>query len=246
MPVSVTSTSATRVSRVRALHDRRAREESGRFLAEGPAIVRSALEANLVEELWATEPWLTDFPADVIATDAVMRAVAETQHPQGVLAVCRQPQWSLAEIWDAPGPVVYLDRIADPGNLGTIIRTGAAVGAAGVLLSPDSVDPFNGKVVRSSAGAICRVPVVPEVADLAGLGGRKLFATTPHGGISLFAADLTGQVCWLIGSEAHGLAGELSASADCAISIPMVPGTESLNAAVAAAVCLFTAFGDTP
>jgi len=209
-------------------------------------VVRSAHAADLIEELWVTEEWNNEFPADVIASESVMRAAGETDHPQGVLAICRQPKSDLDAMWSAPGPIVYLDRISDPGNLGTIIRTAAAVGAAGVALSPQSVDPFNGKVVRSSAGAVCSMPVAVNLSDPMSRTGRRFLATAPAGGASLFEADLSGPVCWLIGSEAHGLDPQLQSGADAIVTIPMAPGTESLNAAVATAVCLFTAFRDTP
>lgn len=251
MPVRLTSTKSPRVSQLRRLHDRAERRSTGLFIAEGPDLVRAALQANAVEELWATEQWLADFTVDVIASDQVIRAVAETEHPQGVLAVCRQPAATLNDVWAAPGQIIVLDRISDPGNLGTIIRTAAAVAAAGVLLLPRCVDPFNGKVVRSSAGTIFRVPIVSEITvdDLAGLSGRRYLATataTAAGqGGSPFALPADPRVAWLIGSEAHGLAPDVAALAETQVAIPMVRGVESLNAAVAAAICLYAVFAQT-
>lgn len=220
------------------------------FIAEGPSLVRAALAAGAVEELWATEAWADQFDADVIASDRVARAVSETDHPQGVLAVCRQPRADLHAIWNAPEQVLVLDRVADPGNVGTIIRTAAAAGAAGLVLLAGSVDPFNGKAVRSSAGAIFHIPMVSDVAsaDLAALGGRTRIATTAADGTSLFAQPVAQNVAWLLGSEAHGLTPEVDALADTRVRIPMAPGIESLNVAVAAALCLYSvvAATDTP
>jgi RNA methyltransferase, TrmH family len=250
VPVRLTSPKSPRVSQIRRLRDRTVRRSTGLFLAEGPELVRAALHADAVEELWATEQWLGEFSADIIATEQVLRAAAHTEHPQGVLAVCRQPSAKLTDIWAAPGQVVVLDRIADPGNLGTIVRTAAAVGAAGVVLLPECVDPFNAKAVRSTAGAIFQVPIVSDVSvqSISALDGRTLIATKAGGGQSPFALAAQPRPAWLIGSEAHGLAPEVAALAQTQASIPMVAGVESLNAAVAAAICLYAGFAgtDTP
>lgn len=250
MPVRLTSPKSPRVSQLRRLRNRAERRSSGLFIAEGPDLVRAALHADAIEELWATEQWLAEFTADVIATDQVLRAAAETEHPQGVLAVCRQPAAVLAEVWAAPGQFVVLDGISDPGNMGTIIRTAAAVGAAGVALLPGCVDPFNGKAVRGSAGAIFHVPVVTEVTieDLAEQPGRRCIATTAGEAMSPFDLPADPRVAWLIGSEAQGLTPEVVALAETRVSIPMARGVESLNAAVAAAICLYAVFAgtDTP
>lgn len=250
MPTRLTSPKSPRVSRIRRLRDRAERRSTGLFVAEGPELVRAALRSGAVDEVWATDQWAADFSADVIVTEQVLRAAAETQQPQGVLAVCRQPAADLTDIWAASEQVVVLDGIADPGNLGTIIRTAAAVGAAGAVLLTGCVDPFNGKAVRSTAGAIFQVPVVADVAipSLAALTGRTLIATTAAGGQSPFAFADEPRPAWLIGSEAHGLSPEVAAMADTHVTIPMAAGVESLNAAVAAALCLYARFAttDTP
>ena len=250
MPVRLTSPKSPRVSQLRRLRDRAERRATGLFVAEGPELVRAALHAGAVEESWATEQWLGEFSPDVVVTDQVLRAAAETEHPQGVLAVCRQPVADLPAVWVTPGQVIVLDHLSDPGNMGTIIRTAAAVGAAGVVLLPGCVDPFNGKVVRSTAGTIFQVPIVTEtnIDELTALSGRRFIATTAGDGISPFHISADSRVAWLIGSEAHGLASEVAALAETRVSIPMAAGVESLNAAVAAAICLYAVFtgSDTP
>ncbi len=264
-PARLTSTSSDRVKAVRALHDRAGRRKAGRFLVEGPQAVRAALSASsgagvVVREIFADDDAGSAF-ADVMqaasaagvavvpVTDRVLAAMAETAQPQGVLAVCDllTPP-ALSDVLGAQGPVVVLDAVSDPGNVGTVVRTAAAVGAAGVLLTPGSADIHNGKVVRSTAGALFGLPVLPgvtidDLADGARGAGRQIVVTAGDGATDLFAAVGTGAVgdrtCWIIGSEAHGVGAQARAAADLAVRIPMAPGPESLNAAVAAAVVLY-------
>lgn len=261
----LTSTSSERVKAVRALHDRAGRRKAGRFLVEGPQAVRAALAAVaetgvVVREIIADDDAglaFADVVDDAVAlgipvtlvTDRVLAAMAETAAPQGLLAVCDllvSP--SLSTVLDRPGPVVVLDAVTDPGNVGTVIRTAAAAGAAGVLLTPGSADVHNGKVVRSTAGALFAIPVVRgvEVEELAAAvrrGGRTLAVTAGEAADDLFTAARAGRVgertCWVIGSEAHGVGAAARAAADRFVRIPMAAGPESLNAAVAAAVVLY-------
>lgn len=256
----MTSAASDRVTAVRALHSRQGRRKSGRFVVEGPQAIRSALANGvLVHDLFVDED--TVAYSDVISgarsagarltwvTSAVLTAMSETRQPQGVLAVCDLlPEGDLDAVMAAPGPVVVLEAVSDPGNVGTIIRTADAAGAAGVLLTPTSADIHNGKVVRSTAGSLFRLPVlrglpIEEIASAARRAGRPLAVTAGEGATSLFAAADEGLVdartCWLIGSEAHGASPQARAAADLVVSIPMPGGSESLNAAVAAAVALF-------
>jgi TrmH family RNA methyltransferase len=270
----LTSTSSDRVKAVRALHSRSGRRKAGRFVVEGPQAVSSALDAGVpVHELFVDEHAriafsdLVDRAAGtgariVTAEPHVMVAMGETEHPQGVLAVCALlPGASLDEILGAPAPVLILDRVADPGNVGTILRTAEAVGVAGVLLTPECADVHGGKVVRATTGSLFRVPVladIPMAEIIAGVRahGRPLAVATGDGGESLFDAVDSGVVspltCFVIGSEAHGVGEEARAAADVCVRIPMVASVESLNAAVSAAVILYVlahgarsgAFGD--
>lgn len=248
MSIEITSRRSPRVLFVRALHERPGREETGLFIVEGPHSVQAAVEAGLVHELWvqAGRELLFDVKPDVIATSEVMEAVSDTVQSPGVLAVCRQPSTQLSEVCARPGPLVVADRISDPGNLGTIIRTAAAAGAAGVLLTPESVDLFNPKVVRSTAGTIFTIPVVTHVepAQLQELrGARSIAVTVMDGSRQLDACAREGLVdtstVWVVGSEAHGVSASWKDIADVAVSIPMAAGVESLNAGVSAAICLY-------
>ena len=145
----ITSAASDRVKAVRALHGRSGRRKAGRFLVEGPQAVRSALAAGVVvHDLFVAEDagsGVSDLASDARATvvaPAVLAAMAETQTPQGVVAVCGLlPVVSLDSLMGARGPVVVLDAVSDPGNVGTVIRTADATGAAGVVLTAGSADP---------------------------------------------------------------------------------------------------------
>jgi RNA methyltransferase, TrmH family len=257
----VTSVRSDRVTAVRALHARQGRRKTGRFVVEGPQAVRSALAAGVViRDLFMDDDAGAAFPdiaasarelgLDVCrATPEVLAAMGETAQPQGVLAVCDQlPAGDLDAVMAAPGPVVVLDEVTDPGNVGTVIRTSDAVGAAGVVLTAGSADVHNGKVVRSTAGSLFHLPVlsglaIATVAEAAARHGRPVVAATGDAAVDLFAAVDDGLVgprtCWIVGSEAHGVSEAARSAADLALRIPMQGRAESLNAAVAAAVVLY-------
>jgi len=257
----LTSSSSDRVKSVKALHSRAGRRKAGRFIVEGPQGVRSALSAGVViHEMYVDDNARAGI-FDVIdeayeagveivtAMPHVLAAMGETDHPQGVIAVCSLlDTFTLADVLETAAPIVILDQVADPGNVGTIIRTADAVGAAGVLLTPGCADIHNGKVVRATAGSLFHVPVVSDLpmADIiAGVhdAGRALAVATWDGEEGLFeAADsrmVCHRTCWVIGSEAHGVGHEAREAADITVRIPMAEGIESLNAGVSASVVLY-------
>lgn len=175
--------------------------------------------------------------------------MSETKHSQGVLAVCDQlPGADLDAVLAVPAPVLILDGVSDPGNVGTILRTAEAVGASAVVLTSGCADIHNGKVIRSTTGSVFRVPVVLDVAmaDVIAAvrrAGRALVVATGDGEEDLFTAVdsrmACPRACWVIGSEAHGVGDEAVEAADLSVRIPMAEGVESLNAAVSAAAILY-------
>jgi TrmH family RNA methyltransferase len=257
----VTSVRSDRVTAVRALHARQGRRKAGRFVVEGPQAVRCAVAAGVViRDLFMDDDAGVAFPDVVLAAMAAgvtvtwtspeaLAAMGETRQPQGIVAVCDLlAAFDIATVMAAPGPVVVLDQLTDPGNVGTVIRTADAVGAAGVVLTPGSADVHNGKVVRSTAGSLFHLPVVPgvdidEMVASAHASGRTVAVATGDGDIDLFAAVSVGSVdastCWIVGSEAHGVSTVARQFADLAIRIPMSGRAESLNASVAAAIVLY-------
>ena len=180
-----------------------------------------------------------------LVTERAAKALSETVTPVGLVAVCSVPELSLDDVLGgSPRLVAVAAEISEPGNAGTLIRLADAMGADAVVLAGNSVDPYNGKCLRASAGSIFAIPVVSEpdaAAAVSALGaaGLAVLATTVDGEISLDDADLAAPTAWLFGAEAHGLPAELAAAATTRVRIPM-PGTaESLNVASAAAICLY-------
>jgi TrmH family RNA methyltransferase len=245
-----------RIVAARKLLRRRARDERGLFLAEGPRAVREALAAGAVVEVFATgdglarHPDLTGpgVPASQV-TEAALAALAETVTPQGVVAVCRHVDAPLAAVLATrPRLVAVLADARDPGNAGTILRTADAAGAGAVIFAGEAVDPYNGKCVRASAGSLFHVDVA-RARDATGAvrdaraAGLRVLAATGYGDSDLHdlaaAGDLSRPIAWLFGSEAHGLPDGLLAAADARVRVPLYGRAESLNLAAAAAVCLY-------
>lgn len=250
-----------RVRAARQLTKRALRQRARAFLVEGPQAVREALASgSRLTELFVTGAGATrcgtlieqarDRGAAVHQVgDGVMAELAQTVTPQGLLGVCDFIDVPL-DGFLAGGPrrlAVLLAHVRDPGNAGTVLRTADAAGADGVLFSTASVDPYNGKCVRATAGSLFHLPVVTgaspaeAVAALRAAGLRVLAAD--GGGRSLdeaaAAGDLDGPTAWLFGNEAWGLPADLLALADEAIAVPIYGQAESLNLAAAAAVCLY-------
>jgi RNA methyltransferase, TrmH family len=258
----ITSSQSPRVKLARQLAKRAFRERTGQFLAEGPQAVREALgQPAVVTEVFITGPASERHPelAGQAAREGipvhtvsgeVMAEIAQTVTPQGLLAVCRMTDVPLAALVGAkPRLVVILANIRDPGNAGTVLRTADAAGADGVIFSAASVDPYNSKCVRSSAGSLFHLPVVagaPLAETVAALraAGLQVLAADGSSGAQLPDAggsgpDLGRPTAWLFGNEAWGLPADLLALADEAVAVPIYGRAESLNLAAAAAVCLY-------
>jgi RNA methyltransferase, TrmH family len=249
-----------RVKAARQLAKRAFRDRARAFLAEGPQAVREALAAgDVLTELFVTgqgrdrHPELAEQAAAQGApvyevSGEVMAELAQTITPQGVLGVCRfvdQPLSAITAV--APRLVAVLANVRDPGNAGTVLRTADAAGAGGVVFAAASVDPYNSKCVRSSAGSIFHLPVVAGhelSAALAGLRAAGLQVLAGDGSASVLldgadGPDLSRPTAWLFGNEAWGLPEELRQLADEVIAVPIYGRAESLNLAAAAAVCLY-------
>jgi TrmH family RNA methyltransferase len=249
------------VKAARQLGKKAFRERGRSFLAEGPQVVREALRTpGVVSELFVTgqgrarHPDLTaqaagmGLPVHEIGGE-VMAELAQTVTPQGLLAVCRFVDVPLAVLAGAePRLVAVLANVRDPGNAGTVLRTADAAGADGVVFSAASVDPYNAKCVRSSAGSLFHLPVVagPALTDvIAGLRATGLQVLAADGRARdvlddpASGPDLTVPTAWLFGNEAWGLPDDLLALADAVVAVPIYGRAESLNLAAAAAVCLY-------
>ena len=229
------------------------RRRAGRFLAEGPNLVEAAAHRGVVEEVFATEAatqrhgaLLSGLTVQVV-TERAAKALSDTVTPSGLVAVCKLPATQLDDaLSGTPALVAVAVDLSEPGNAGTLVRLADAMGAAAVIFAGHSVDPYNGKCLRASAGSIFAVPVVVEPdtpAVLAALraAGLQVLATTLAGEVNLDDAGtlLTAPAAWMFGPEAQGLSTDLAALADHRVTIPMAGGAESLNVAAAAAICLY-------
>jgi len=258
---SLLTTRSGRVKAARRLVRRPARAEHRLFLAEGPQAVREALAVpGCVREVFAVPSAAADDPTIRAAADdagvawlevddAALASLTETVHPQGLVAVCRFLDVPSADVLaTAPSLLAVCADVRDPGNAGTVVRCADAAGAGGVLLAGQSVDPYNGKAVRASAGSLFHLPVAVEPDT------RGLLADLRAAGLTVLAADgagetdldeaeerglLDGPTAWLFGNEAWGLPEEIAALADHRVRIPIHGRAESLNLATAAAVCLY-------
>jgi RNA methyltransferase, TrmH family len=244
------------VKRLRALlRDREARVHEGAFVLEGPRVVEGAIEREVALQALYLGPDGDRAFAPLVARvrergtpvallrEGVLEKIGHTRTPQPVLAVAATIRRPFA-VPAVSGVLVVGVGIADPGNLGTILRSAEAAGAAGVVLCDNSVDPENPKVVRSSAGAVFGLPVmearsVMDVLDALGAGGWRCVGAAVGEGVPYDSADLTGSCALVVGNEAHGLPATVGAQLDSLVTIPMSAAAESLNVAMATSVLLF-------
>jgi len=249
------------LARARRLTKRAFRQRERAFLAEGPQAVAEALSCRAqVTDLFVTVPARsrhTDLvttaegagvPVHVVSGE-VMEELAQTVTPQGLLAVCGFVDVPLAAVTQpAPALVALLANVRDPGNAGTVLRTADAAGAHAVVFADASVDPYNGKCVRASAGSLFHLPVVAgarleDAVAAMRAAGLRIVAADGRAGRSLDDPDvqvrLTEPTAWMFGNEAWGLPPDLLALADEPVAVPIYGQAESLNLAAAAALCLY-------
>jgi len=255
----ITSTRNGLVQRARKLHRRGMRDRSREFLVEGANGIEEALAAGRRPELlFVTDPAppsaaalleearASKVPVQMVSPQ-VMETISDAESPPGAVAVVPFVDVDPRALLDArPDLLVVLAEVRDPGNLGTILRTARAAGAGGVFLTKGTVDVYNPKVVRASAGALFHVPLAREVAIpwiLPELGNRDIrrLAADPTASPTYDEVDMTGPTALVFGNEAWGLAEEVAAAVDERASIPMRASAESLNVGIAAAVFLFEA-----
>jgi TrmH family RNA methyltransferase len=251
-PEIITSSANPAIVLVRSLARRDHRVAEGAFVVEGRRAVHDALQTGAVPRLllvrqdepdsWRDLP----LPAAVhprLVEHRLFDRLSDVQTPQGILAVFPFPSVA-PDPEDSALLALVVDRLRDPGNLGTLLRSAAAAGVNAVYLSPETVDPWNPKVVRAGMGAHFRVPLIPlDLGALDELRQRlprrviaSAAATRPYD-----AGDWTGAAALVIGGEAEGVSPELKAWGTEEVGIPLHHGVESLNAAVAGAVILFEA-----
>lgn len=248
-----------RVVSASKLHRSAARRKTGCFLAEGANSVSAALRGGVVVEVFCTEHALErlgeviraarDAMVEVsVVTERAMRSLADTVTPTGVVALCRTIARGPDDRAGEDLRLVAIGQgLAEPGNVGTLIRVADGLGADAVWLTEGTVDPENPKAVRASAGSLFHVPVIRGIteSDLVGrarAAGLQVLVATGDGDVSVEDADelLSRPTAWVFGNEAHGVSAELAATADARVRIPIRGRAESLNIVTAASICLHT------
>lgn len=247
------------VTTVRNLHQRKGRRRRGLTVAEGVRLVEEALSAGIpitgvvVSASFGASDrggaLLGDIAGRAVpleeVPDRVFRELADTETPQGILAVVEVPSWSLAELKPGPrAPVLVLDAVQDPGNVGTLLRTAFALGAAGAVLLNGSADLTNPKVIRSAMGASFRLPAAPAAS-------AEFVAWCRSVDVQVWASAAAGapltrsappeRLALVVGNEGAGVRPELRELSVRQVAIPLARGAESLNVAVAAGILLYEA-----
>jgi RNA methyltransferase, TrmH family len=228
----------------------------GECAVEGMRIVEEAIRSGLhLRAVLFSEsgqaragrllPQLAAQVETLLLPDNLFTGVVPSDTPQGVAALVRMKSYAVEDLLAEGGPVVAVAGVQDPGNLGTILRSAEAFGAAGVVLGENTVSAYNSKVVRASAGSIFRIPLLKQelktALSLLREHGLRLLATSSHKGTPVNEAKLTSPLTLLVGSEGAGLGREIMAQVDEVVAIPHSPKVESLNAGVAASIVLYEA-----
>jgi RNA methyltransferase, TrmH family len=241
----------------RDLKRRKSREKHRLFVAEGVRAVEELLRSPLTIRGALVAPQLFDAPRGAALAESIrarevevhevapneFSSAAETESPQGVIAIAEVPERSLASLpEDWKGVMLVLDAVQDPGNVGTILRTAAALGAVATITLPGTVDLWNAKVVRSGMGAHFKHPAISSTwAELDAFRtrtGTQLFAAD-SGGDAMTSISAPKRVALVLGNEGAGLSAETRSRADRTIALPLHSNVESLNVAVAAGILLY-------
>ena len=249
----ITSIRNPKVAAALRLHKRAFRERERAFLVEGVQALDEALSMSRgsLSTLFHTVPShdLVERAREagiamVHVSDEVMARLTGTVTPQGFVGVASFVDVSLEVVPQSPACVALLHEVRDPGNAGTVLRSADAVGANAVVFSPSSVDVYNAKTVRASAGSLFHLPVVrgrrtEEVIEVLRSRGMRILAMDADGDADLYEQDLSDPVTFVFGNEAWGLPEEVASLADATVRVPIRGRAESLNLAAAATVCLF-------
>ena len=263
MITHISSADNDRVNLVRKLSSRKGRESRDRFVAEGLNLVCELIEGNHdIDFIMFSEGFAEDMSnsrkkaiLDFIessgcdacsVSNRIFSKLSDAEHGIDVLAVIRTRKYGVDFISSLPDDVNILvcDRIQDPGNMGTMIRTAVAAGYGAVLALPGTVDIYSPKVLRATAGMVFEIPVIyasseDELFEIAKKTGRKVAVTVPTGGNAYYDEDIGCGTALVIGNEGHGASKSIIDRADVKMTIPMKGNTESLNAAAAAAILMY-------
>ena len=249
----ITSTSNSQMKTIVQLNKKtKTRRQLGVFVVEGIRMFRE-VPREWLGQIYVSEHFLEDaghqqelegFSYEIVS-DQVFRAVSDTQTPQGILCLVKQPVYTLDDLLAGEHThLLILEDIQDPGNLGTMVRTGEGAGATGIIMSKNTVDLFNPKTIRSTMGSIYRMPYyvsedLSETISFLKKKGIQTYAAHLKGTQSYDQPDYTGPTAFLIGNEGNGLSDAIAEQADTYIRIPMEGKVESLNASIAATLLMY-------
>ena len=247
---------------VRLLSGPKERKYLGRYVVEGTRMVREIPDKDL-DSIFMTQAYLDKTMKEdprirnlvekavlrgrcYVVTDIILRKMSDTKHPQGIVATVNTKDYTVEDLMmsgEKTPLIVVLERIQDPGNMGTIIRSAEAAGATGILVSYDSVDIYSPKVVRATMGSIFRMKVASTfdlIGDLAKMKSEGIRLYGMHlNGSSIYQTDLRAPSAFLIGNEGAGLTNEVSRQVDGLLKIPMMGEVESLNAAASSTLIMY-------
>ena len=257
----ITSTSSSQVKHVISLLSKaKERKKNNEYVVEGIRMVSEA-PADLLVKIYMSERFqnnnseyvkelvkkqgISDDSIEIVA-DNVFDRMSQTQTPQGIMAVVRMKDNSLSDMLSGNPLLILVENLQDPGNLGTIIRMGEGAGVTGVIMSPNTVDIYNPKTIRSTMGSIFRVPFIyvqdfGEAVSECQKSGVKVYAAHLDGNNTYLGEDYSTPTAFLIGNEGNGLTDAITKQADTLIRIPMEGEVESLNAAIACTILTYEA-----
>ena len=250
----ITSTSNSQIKNITALLRKSSeRKKQGLYVVEGVRMFQE-IPRDRLQGIYATEDFVKNNGGLLkkhkyeLVSDRVFEQMSDTKTPQGILAIVRKNEYTLEDCLttDRQPLLVLLENLQDPGNLGTILRTAEGAGATGIIMSGDTVDIYNPKVIRSTMGSLYRMPFIytdnlVEMAEDLKARGITLYAAHLRESTNYFSEDYTSACGIMIGNEGNGLSNVLTSKADFLVKIPMAGRVESLNAAVSTAVILYEA-----
>ena len=262
MLTKITSADNSRVKLVRKLSTRKGRLEERAFTAEGRNLVEEILHRNIKPRFILVSDKCSDeeILRDAVQSDDIMvcelpekifAKLTDAEHGIGMLAVVDTPETgaSALDSLDADDNILVLDRIQDPGNMGTLIRTSVAAGYKAIIASKGTADIYSNKVLRATVGTVFEIPVIyakdqSELISLLKGSGKRIAVTEVDKGVPYYETDLSKGIALVIGNEGAGVSDELIDLADIRVTIPMTGHIESLNAAVAAAILMYESVRD--
>lgn len=237
--MDITSLDNKLVKKITSLSQKKYRDEAGEFFIEGIKTVEEAIKHNqeITNILYCPE--MIDYKLEVPAlkvSKEIIYKISDTLTPQGIIAVCKIPQYKI----ERKNKLVYLDRVQDPGNVGTIIRTADAFGFDGVMLSKGCADVYSPKVVRSTMGSLFHISIYQDVTvEKVKTLGNKIYSAVLDTNNFINDTEITTPFILVIGNEGSGISSEVRHISDEFIKINMAGNAESLNASIAAGILMY-------